>query len=432
MLFSVRSLPLLKTGIMTTLLLQSSLGLSLEVDPGCKIDPYREMLIVNPFVIENAPRVLPKGAWHFSTLIRQMLPANATDQDFSRFTINWLQQWEKVRVVNTFPVTQRTSVRNAILCPWLNASNNRTDCTGTVLKPELAPFRLLAIVNRMDKYNRGSEEGGEGRFVFGALSRPTNNPLDVTNAPLNFTLIFEYQLTLSAKRTVNQWAEQWHVLGDKRLPCKDNAGCEPYRARLESITRSFSQRNINPKKPNGNPINQMRTNEFLYGSSTWELREFKLTGSGTSASLQQVPVQQTPDPSLNNSSQLERLVVANQKAIMEGTFSIPKEYLGGAVSQSLDKEFKWAFSSRVPESLRFNFSKMTCNGCHREERDKLPALDAFFHISPHRLPGIDRVSPYLQTIALPERAKLFAPLACPNSATALNGNLPKVPTGIVH
>lgn len=432
MLFSERFVPLFKTWTMTALVLQSSVGLSVDAGPACRIDPYREMVIVNPFVIENAPRVLPKGPWHFSTLIRQMLPANATDQDFSRFTINWLQQWEKVRLVNTFPVTQRTSVRNAILCPWLNASNNRTDCTGTVLKPELAPFRLLAIVNRMDKYQRGSEEGGEGRFVFGALSRPTNNPLDVTNAPLNFTLIFEYQLTLAANRTVNQWAEQWHVLGDDRLPCKDNDGCEAYRARLESITRSFSQRNINARKPNGNPLNQMRSNEFLYGSSTWELREFKLGGSGKNATLTQVPVQQTPDPSLNNSSKLERLIVSNQKAIMDGTYSIPKEYLGGAVSQSLEKEFKWAFSSRVPEALRFNFSKMTCNGCHREEREKLPAIDAFFHISPHRLPGIDRVSPYLQTIAIPERAKLFAALACPDRAPELSRGLPKVATGIVH
>lgn len=429
MLFLKKSSPVLKTCIVISALLQSSLGNAVDAGPACRIDPYREMLIVNPFVIENKARVLPKGPWHFSTLMRNMLPANATDQDFSRFTIKWLRQWEQVRSVNSFPVTTRNSVRNLILCPWLNASNNRKDCSGSYLNPELAPFRLLAIVNRMDKYHEGSQDGGEGRFVFAALSKPTANPLDRTNAPLSFTLIFEYQLTLAPGRGVNEWAGQWHVLGDDRLSCTTYAGCEPYRVRLESITRAFSQRNINPRHPNGNPLNQMRTNEFLYGSPTWELREFKLGGSGTNVSLTQVPVQQTPDPSLNKTDQLEQLVTANQKAVVDGTFTIPTGYLGGAVSESLVNEFKWTFSNRVSETVRFNFSKMTCNGCHREEHDKLPPLDGFFHISPNRTAGIQRVSPYLQNIAIPERMNAFANLICP-----VNGrrNIPKLASGIVH
>lgn len=398
-------------------------------DSDCDIDPFRELLIVNPFVVEDQSRVLPGGVWHFSTLIRQMLPANATDRDVSKFTLNWLKQWEEVQSVNGFAVEQRMSVRNLILCPWLNASNNRHDCRGTYLKPELAPFRLLAIVNRMDKYHEGGPDAGEGRFVFAALAKPTSNPLDVTNAPLNFTLIFEYSLALSPTKQVTQWAQQWHSLSADKLQCDDDAGCEPFRRKLESITNRFSNRSSMAKKPNGNPLNQIRANEFLYGSPTWELREFKLEGAGMTAGLYQVPVQQTPDPSLNKSSELANLILENQDAIMDGTYSIPTRYLGGAVSQSLEKEFKWSFGRKVPEALRFNFSKITCNGCHREERSKLPSLDGFFHISPHRLPGIERVSPYLQNIALPERASKFSSMFCESNVTP---NKPKRESGFVH
>src|SRR5690606_792741 len=103
-----------------------------------------------------------------------------------------------------------------------------------------APFRLLAIVNRIDLRSDGGGYGGggviggpiraadapgamiapdamiapapmpvhagEGRFVFGVL--------DPQGRPLPFTVIFEYELPASDPREVLGWARSWHALGE--------------------------------------------------------------------------------------------------------------------------------------------------------------------------------------------------------------------------
>ena len=47
-----------------------------------------------------------------------------------------------------------------------------------------------------------------------------------------------------------------------------------YLDELNDLTDRFSKRGANALKPNGNPINQVRTNDFIEGD--WQMREFNL------------------------------------------------------------------------------------------------------------------------------------------------------------
>lgn len=120
-----------------------------------------------------------------------------------------------------------------------------------------APFKLLAIVNRMDlRAHDGGQAstGGEGRFVFGVLGAD-GKPLPplAGDAAGGFTVIFEYELIATRMDQRRDWAMRWAQLGNFPV------GSPHYNQALEHLTRRFTDRGAAPFKPNGSALNQVRS-----------------------------------------------------------------------------------------------------------------------------------------------------------------------------
>lgn len=316
--------------------------------PAFRIDPARELLITHLSVVEDPVRTTGLGAWTFGRLLTDM----AGPSDAAALALDWLETWERDLSVNGFFVAARPSIRQTIIEPWLRRSG------GQRLDLAQAPFRLLAIVNRLDLRRNpvyGAGHAGEGRFVFGAL--------DTTGNPLPFTVIFEYELPARSLSDVKRWAQAWHALGSKPFG-------PDYNRALEAVTSAFAGPGRAPAKPNGSAINQVRTNEIALGSP-WELREFRLAAGG--ARLAPVTTKQSPDASFIGTAELARFINANEALARAGRHVVPDAWLGGADPARLI----WnAPGIRDPEA-RHGFALQTCSGCHFRETST-----SFTHVSP--------------------------------------------------
>jgi hypothetical protein len=179
------------------------------------VDTARSLMVTNLRVVNNPVRTAPGGAWHFGTLMKQMAGTVAPAQ----FTLNWLNSWKVAQTINGDTVPARAAIQSQVIDPWLKASGGRS------LDLDKAPFRLLAIVNRLDLRTAGN--AGEGRFVYGVL--------DASGNPLPFTVIFEYGIPLTKVDTVQAWAQQWQDLS------KHAIGSSTY---LNRFARLIDQRNL--------------------------------------------------------------------------------------------------------------------------------------------------------------------------------------------
>ncbi len=160
--------------------------------PEVSVGPATHLMITDLRVVEDSVRTNPntgrRATWTFKYLMENM----AGDNDPEAFTLEWLKHWETDQLVNDQVSPARPSIRELVIDPWLAASG------GERLDLRLAPFKLLAIVNRMDLrvHDQSSvTTGGEGRFVFGVLNQDgTPLPPIAGPAPGGFTVIFEYEL----------------------------------------------------------------------------------------------------------------------------------------------------------------------------------------------------------------------------------------------
>ncbi len=385
------------------------------------IDFKKELVITNLSVVEDAYRTTGSGPWTFAYLITQM----AGGQDTDSFVKNWLSSWMADQAINGDTVLARKKIKELILDPWPRIpGTDRLDLTQ-------APFRLLAITNRLDLRNVGHI--GEGRFVFGVIDRAAPPPVDV----VPFTVIFEYGITLKMgdpefdyddlkpgndnaddrMKAVRAWAAQWHALSKLSYGPQFNAA-------LQQITDTFARAGADPRKPNGSALNQLRTNEiqlsleeFTFGPGgpsipfdqikPWEMRGFQVTSSG----LKPVPVALTPRRNLNNSAQLADYINKNAKSILRDRHVVPDSMLAGSslvpgafnsTAAPIDPPIIWnAPGIRNPEA-RFKFAQNTCSGCHLIEsgfeQDSGGAFipgKAFLHVRP-RLAGQESgLSPFM-------------------------------------
>ena len=124
--------------------------------PGRKVNVESQLMITDLRVVEDPirtnPRSGPNATWTFKYLIENM----AGKQDPSDFAMLWLQQWETDRLVNGHIAPARPGIRALVIDPWLKASGGRR------LDLAKAPFKLLAIVNRMDLR---AHDGGQASFA---------------------------------------------------------------------------------------------------------------------------------------------------------------------------------------------------------------------------------------------------------------------------
>jgi hypothetical protein len=344
-----------------------------------RIEAGSQLLITDLRVVEDPvrtqPRSGPRAAWTFRHLVENM----AGNQDPSEFVLTWLRQWETDQAVNGHIAPARPSIRELVIDPWLKASGGRRLDLGK------APFKLLAIVNRMDLHVRDGSKvatGGEGRFVFGVLGADgTPLPSLAGTGEGAFTVIFEYELPAKDLRQLRDWAFEWAALGANPV------GSPPYNQALESLTRRFTNRGAAPWKPNGSALNQIRSNELALGLP-WELREFVLDPS--TRRLRPSPVALSPDVlSLNGTPEFAALVNDNESALLAETFVLPPELeaassLAGPFQVSdfpdaaertfATREFfdpfvdvPWSADGIRNNDARHALALNTCGGCHRTE-----------------------------------------------------------------
>lgn len=234
---------------------------------------------------------------------------------------------------------------------------------------EYAPFRLIAIVNRVDLASDAcSGYPGELRYVYAAVDPLTSRPLDVT-----VILEVPYPTT----RPAAEWAQLWRELaalpeeaygqGLARLTREVRAEADPLRARLRSNEIAFSD----PAEP------------------SWEMREFQLQVRGDALELAQVPLEFTPRADVDPAT-LSAYVLEHAQEIEASGARLPAALRAGAASIGAP-DFSWPVLG-VSERSRRAFSVQTCNGCHGGDTAALP----FRHVGPGLSPSSPaRVSRYM-------------------------------------
>lgn len=370
---------------------------------GETIDSAKELIVTNPLVIEDS-RADAGGPWHMASLLKQMLPANATDAELSDFILRWMGDAKVIKTLNGFDLPfPGLALGERTICKWVNEIGGGSNCEARTTNPSRIPYKLVAMVNRLDLHGHNVDEA-EGRFIFSGLKTPTDHPATSSDAATPAeTVIFEYRLPLTSEADVEAWASAWHALGKKACTTKDD--CEPYRQALETITKRFSSRNLVATKPNGNSIGQIRTSHLAPGSGTlWEFRQFELRGQGKTVSLVSVPTSQTPDARFDNQAALIDLLNQNRAAVLNEQFVIPQKLLSPQIILDEAKSTQWDMHG-LDSTLRSSFAVQTCNGCHGETE----TVSGFFHVSP--VPGDDVLSPFLQA-QLPKRAEFMKQLLC--------------------
>ena len=338
-----------------------------------------QLLITDLKVVEDPLRTDPRNGLRAPWTFRHLVENMAGGQDPSEFVLRWLAHWEADQTLNGSTAKARPSIRQLVVEPWLRASGGRR------LDLNKAPFKLLAIVNRMDLHVRDGARvttAGEGRFVFGVLGadgRPL--PSLAGTGEGAFTVIFEYGLPATSLAQLRDWTFLWTDLG------RNPVGSPAYNAALENVTRRFTDRGADPTKPNGSALNQIRSNELALGLP-WELREFVI--DATTRRLRQNPVALTPDIlERNGTPELASWINAHEAGLLDESFSLPRTEAAASalagpfqVSDFPDSEERtfttleffppfvdvpWSASGIRNNEARHAFALNTCNGCHRAE-----------------------------------------------------------------
>ncbi len=379
------------------------------------VDPERALMVRDLSVVADPSRTFdpcdtdgdgltgnPNGAWSFKTLMSEMANTAGTGIPLDLFVRQWLSGWAQNFdpinggsatgdwVVNDDIVPERQAgLLSAIVGPWPVTSLGTLDM-------DQAPFRLLAIVNRVDLrdavgYGSSTSSAGELRFVFGLLEMNSCTPS-------RMTAIFEYTVHVNTCSEVLNYAQEWEDLDLLNPAFPASPG---YLAQLQSITDPVISAGAALGEPNGSSIGQLRTSEIVMGNP-WELREFTLQPMPFGTPFQNVlrmdTTKQTPDrnftadpalqPVLENYINSNLADICNQEHVVPNTWmSMP--FLAGRADFFPNTHF-WApgiagFPSGgcTNDDIRFNLSLNTCSGCHGADAID-PGFDPpFYHVDPN-------------------------------------------------
>ena len=370
------------------------------------VNPKKSLMITDLSVVEDASRTFDPftgagtegGKWTFAYLMEQMCNQPVTGIDPRLFAARWIQHFEHNQLINFDPVPSSNPavpgggpVQFALIDKW-NAKNIALGRHPYDLR--MAPFRLTAIVNRIDLRDGSayaSGNAGECRFVFCAVD------LD-TGTHHRMTVIFEYGVPISGCHNIKAYAKRWAHLSDLPFGAVFNT-------ELESLTEIVAKANANPSKPNGSAINQLRSNDIV-GVNPWRLREWQITGAGVSPNhLTEVTTKQTPADHKNGSPDLADFINLNEGSILAGQHVVPlsfpfaSPFLSGKAT-TIHDGFIWNAPGIVNNDARHNFSLNTCNACHGgEARGNAPPSGPgsfpFVHVGERDLGNEARLSNFL-------------------------------------
>jgi hypothetical protein len=415
---------------------------------GCRIRPVstqqawdQSLFLRSPAVVQDPARTWDPctgagtqgGVWTFAHLMRQMSIGSASTPE--AFVTNWLSLWLNNYTVNGDTVVARTQMFTQVIQPWAVASGvvatlvtdpvtgvRSVTLTGP-LNLNIAPFRLVSIVNRIDLGATVNGAGGYGgsttslpvtsgelRFIFNVVQpNPWGAGTEASCGRKRFTTIFEYGVPGTGCRSVVAWARKWAAL--QAMP-----GFTPaYLAQLQAMTESVVRNGAAPAKGNMNAINQIRTNEIAL-AGPWELREFTLSNEQPIAPpgisldppangpLRPHTVAQTPndgafsaagaDPFINGfvngpvtAGLLPPVVIPTS---CNSQYTVPHfigatQFRGG---NALVGPGHWLANAapNTPPGIcaRHQFSLNTCGGCHRNDSgtNGLGGSTNFTHVDP--------------------------------------------------
>jgi hypothetical protein len=321
----------------------------------------------------------PNGAWTFNILIKNICNESATGITPKEFIKNWIENWTKNQMIGSFAINNnlinsedrllntglqmddfvgkwvrraRQTIDQNYNTVFDNTTNWKAEIDNLYIlnnawnlqQPpnqtrdffmEYAPFKLMAIVNRLDLmantgYAGTVNNAGETRFIFTLIDPFTGDPPvpfcigssaqvggnfgcsqsnsgggTSTNDAIDWVgmnVILEYGNPITNKCDLKNFAQLWYDLSSYNLET------EEYCEKLEEITHLVTDAGLAPGKNfHSSAINQIRTNEKMLsqvncnyiGSSpgdwrtaAWELRQFEL-GQNTPY-LKQVVLTNTP------------------------------------------------------------------------------------------------------------------------------------------
>jgi hypothetical protein len=326
--------------------------------PSVSVDRFRELMLVDPSVIgdSRAQNSADDHTWSFRQRLEDL---NADPAAAGPLADAWLDQWKSLTEVPvstdpaaaSIPITPRPSVDQVLRCPWLQQSfDNYCDaacgaCQGRRLDLTQAPFRLLAIANRIDLAAGGAcgSDGGELRFVYGVTTPGTM-------ASLPMTVIFEYHVALRAGESLRDWATAWHALG----------AVQPGPALADQLATVVGRGLARAT------LHRVLTNDGAFGPPLglpWEMRQFvpAATDAGVTRLLE-VAVAQTPRLTLMSSADLGQWIDANASSVLAGDNKLDARFLASSAPIPTF-DFAWHTAASDP-AVNTAFNHNTCNGCH--------------------------------------------------------------------
>lgn len=357
-----RTLSLLPRALGAAALLAGSVSFGAPVRPD-EIKVEQELIIRATGVVDSKEALNAPDGGRFT--IEHLLAGLSRDGTAKTGLIDWLSVWTNAA---------GRQIGRELLDQW-KARDGAAALTDAAWQPNFthAPFRLLAITNRLDLQRRDADglplSAGEGRFVF--CFTDGSGP---GAAPLPATVIFEYELPARTEAEVLGWALAWHALG------QFSAIDQSYADALADLTERFTRRGAAPGKPNGSALNQIRTNEIAF-SNPWNLREFRLRpGVGD---LLVATTKQTPRDDLFTSPLVADYINAHEADILAQSHRVPRlvggqPFLATQSGVPNAQAALWNPPGVRNPAARYLFAFNTCNGCHGGEAQ----TTAFTHISP--------------------------------------------------
>lgn len=224
-------------------------------------------------------------------------------------------------------------------------------------------------------------------------------------------VIFEYGNTETDKCDIKQRAQDWVDL------TLEDLGSANYLAKLQTLTDAVTAAGAAPTKPNGSAINQVRTNEKLFGKLTppgstcttcwehinWELRQYQIDSNGllTNTPTDNVPlISNNYDINLKDDGTFlggtEILdwiygvgTLPNKVKVQHGNHHLPSNLI--QPTAELDDEWTSYFgldftqapvdihdesnynneASKREKDIRKQISLQSCGGCHTSETKTL-------------------------------------------------------------
>lgn len=414
------------------------------------------------------------GVWSFAFAMREIMetfrptatvPLTSAQIDVEDLAVkSFIDRFGPV-TVNSQPLVDRSTTRSTLLSAW----GKKTTATGQkLLWWGGAPFKLVAIVNRMDivKFTgTGSVDpttAGEGRLVFGFTGKS------------RMTVILEYNLPVGtsspSSRTQAGWTNQWHSLKNNLVDTDAvRTGIQPdqslgspnqtftvaysnqptYLNTLQAVTNGFVLRGSQVRSRttsisgavvvvNQAAISQIRTNEFI--QSPWELREIgRGRDSLGKAVLQSLTVKNnvfTGSSSMavrsdvNLGAWIDANVICTSTGVSSCKFNFPNRMLPATITSngstfriggnSLEDFNQWFPAPADLSNLKRRFFALeSCDGCHQSETrigfthtDPRNGAPSGFIVGTTQLPNGSELPPDLT-----RRLNNFRNLVCLASAT---------------